>query len=90
MSKDDVFENSLPSSKNASNFPKTRYLCTPLKFRTVVSRLSPNANLSDTSCSMVWPCEEHAMVFCDSSWKAVPRDARSWYPGNSAQQEQRA
>jgi len=76
-SKADEFANSPPSSRNDSSSPRTLSPSTPPRFRTEVSQLSLSASLYDTSCSMVWLCEELATVFYGSSWRAVRRAVKS-------------
>ena len=75
--------NSRLSSRNASNSQKTPYPSTLLRSRTVVSRLLLNANLSGTNFSTVLLCEELAMASCVSSWRVVPKAAKSLFPESS-------
>merc|ERR1711977_58423 len=65
-----------PSSRSDSSSQRTPSPSTPLRSKTVVSPLSPNASPSDTSSSTVLPSAEHAMVSSDSSWRVVLRVAR--------------
>merc|ERR1712098_894544 len=75
-SKVDESANLPPSSRSDSSSQRTPSTSTPLRAKTVVSPLSPNASPSDTSSSTVLPSAEHAMVSSDSSWRVVIRVAR--------------
>jgi hypothetical protein len=87
VTRDDEFVNSSLWSRSDSSSPRTLWSSTPRRSNSEVYPLSLNVNLSDTSSSVVSPCEGPVTVSSDSSWSPVPRVVRLSFPVNSGPPE---